>query len=102
MEPRPTSALSPAAKVTQVSPALDNANTTVEVWVEADNKDGKLRPGASLRVEIVAKTVPNALVVPLASVLTSAQGATFTILVDKDNVPHLRKVRVGIRDAGRP
>ncbi len=40
------------------------ANTTVEVWVEADNKDGKLRPGSSMRVEIVAKTVPNALVIP--------------------------------------
>ena len=45
-----------AAKVTHVSPALDAANTTVEVWIEADNKDGKLRPGASVRVEMVAKT----------------------------------------------
>jgi multidrug efflux pump subunit AcrA (membrane-fusion protein) len=90
-----------AAKVTQVSPALDPGNTTIEIWVEADNKDGKLRPGSSARVEIVGRTVPNALVIPQAAVLTSAQGATYAILIDKDNKPHLRKIAVGIRDAGK-
>jgi multidrug efflux pump subunit AcrA (membrane-fusion protein) len=89
------------AQITQVSAALDAANTTVEVWVEADNKDGKLRPGSSMRVEIVARTVPNALVIPQQAVMTSPQGATFAILIDKDNKPHLRKIAVGIRDAGK-
>ena len=89
------------AKVTLVGPALDPGNTTVEIWVEADNKDGKLRPGASAHVEIVAKTVPNALVIPQVAVLTSPQGATYAILIDKDNKPHLRKIAVGIRDAGK-
>jgi multidrug efflux pump subunit AcrA (membrane-fusion protein) len=89
------------ARVTHVSPALDPGNTTVEIWAEADNKDGKLRPGASLRVEMVAKTVPNALVIPQAAVLTSPQGATYAVLIDKDNKPHLRKIAVGIRDAGQ-
>jgi len=88
------------AKVTQVSPALDPSNTTVEVWVEAPNTDGTLRPGASMKVEIVAKTVPDALVIPQQAVMTSPQGATFAILIDKDNKPHLRKIAVGIRDAG--
>jgi HlyD family secretion protein len=88
-------------KVTQLSPALDASSSTVEVWVEADNKDSKLRPGSSVRVEIVAKTVPNALVIPQQAVMTSAQGSTFAILIDKDNKPHLRKIAVGIRDAGK-
>jgi HlyD family secretion protein len=90
-----------SARVTQVSPALDAGNTTVEIRVEADNKDGRLRPGSSVRVEIVARTVPNALVIPQAAVLTSPQGATYAILIDKENKPHLRKVAVGIRDAGK-
>jgi hypothetical protein len=34
-------------------------------------------------------------------VLTSPHGATYAILIDKDNKPHLRKVAVGIRDAGK-
>jgi HlyD family secretion protein len=89
------------AKVTQISPALDATNTTVEVWVQADNRDGTLRPGTSLRVEIVARTVPNALVIPDKAVLTSPQGTTFAIVVDKDNKPHRRKVTVGVRDGGK-
>jgi len=88
-------------KVTQISPALDAANTTVEVWVQADNPNGVFRPGSSMKVEMIAKTVPNALIVPEKAVLTSPQGTTFVILIDKDNKPHRRKVMVGVRDAGK-
>ncbi|HXI31276.1 MAG TPA: efflux RND transporter periplasmic adaptor subunit, partial [Vicinamibacterales bacterium] len=88
-------------KVTQISPALDAANTTVEVWVQADNPDGALRPGSSIKVEMIAKTVPSALVVPQAAVLTSPSGATFAIVIDKDDKPHRRKISVGIRDGGK-
>jgi len=89
------------AKVSQVSPALDAANSTVEVWVQADNKDNELRPGTSVKVEIVAQTVSNALVIPEKAVLTSPGGATFAIVVDQNNVPHRRKISVGIRDSGK-
>jgi len=88
------------AKVTQVSPALDAANTTVEVWVEAANPDGALRPGTSLKVEMIARTVPNALVIPQTAVLTSASGATFAIVIDNESKPHRRRIATGIRDAG--
>lgn len=89
------------AKVTQISPALDAANSTVEVWVQADNPDGALRPGTSMRVEMIARTVPDALVIPEKAVLTSPQGATFAIVIDKDNTPHRRKIAIGIRDGGK-
>jgi len=89
------------AKVSQVSPALDAANSTVEVWVQADNKDNELRPGTSVKVEIVAQTVSNALVIPEKAVLTSPGGATFAIVVDQNNVPHRRKISVGISDSGK-
>jgi HlyD family secretion protein len=87
-------------KVTYVGAALDPSSTTIEVWVEAGNPDGALRPGASLRVEVIAKTVPNALVIPQAGVLTSSAQSTFAIVIDDDNKPHLRKVAVGIVDSG--
>jgi multidrug efflux pump subunit AcrA (membrane-fusion protein) len=88
-------------KLSQISPALDQANTTVEVWVEADNRDGALRPGTNLKVDMIAKTVPNALVIPQSAVLTSASGATFAIVIDNDNKPHRRKITAGIRDSGK-
>ncbi len=89
------------AKVSQVSPALDAANSTVEVWVQADNTDNALRPGTSVKVEMIAQTVSNALVIPERAVLTSPGGATFAIVVDQNNVPHRRKISIGIRDGGK-
>src|SRR5262249_15555437 len=90
-----------AGSVTFINAALDATNTTVEVWAEADNAGGVLRPGASVRVEMIAAHVPNALVIPAKAVLTSPSGATFAIVVDADNRPHLRKIAVGIRDGDR-
>jgi multidrug efflux pump subunit AcrA (membrane-fusion protein) len=95
----PTGAPVPA-KVTHVSAAIDASSTTVEVWVEADNQNGRLRPGASTRVEVVARTVPNTLVIPVKAIQTSPSGGTFVIVIDGDNKPHLRKIAVGIRDRG--
>lgn len=89
------------AKVSQVSPALDAANSTVEVWVQADNKDGALRPGTSVKVEIISQTVSNTLVIPEKAVLTSPGGATFAMVIDQNNVPHRRKISIGIRDGGK-
>ena len=45
------------AKVTVLSPALDPNSTTEEVWVEADNPKGELKPGTTAEVSITAKTV---------------------------------------------
>jgi multidrug efflux pump subunit AcrA (membrane-fusion protein) len=89
------------AKVTQVSPALDQANSTVEVWVQADNKDGMLRPGTSVKAEMIAQTLNNTLVIPDKAVMTSPAGATFAIVIDQNNVPHRRKISVGVRDSGK-
>jgi len=88
-------------KVTVVSPALDATNTTVEVWVQAANGQGQLRPGMSIRVEMIARTVPNALVIPTAGIVTSPSGATYTIVINNDNTPHVRKVSVGVRNNGQ-
>jgi HlyD family secretion protein len=89
-----------AGKVTVVSPALDAVSTTVEVWVQAANTDRRLKPGASLRVELIARTVPNALVIPQAAILTSPSGSTSVIVIDPENKPQRTSVVTGIRDAG--
>jgi HlyD family secretion protein len=88
-------------KVTQISPALDAANTTVEVWVQADNPNGLFRPGSSAKVEMIAKNVTSALVIPEKAVMTSPQGTTFVIVIDKDSKPHRRKIVAGVRDSGK-
>jgi HlyD family secretion protein len=86
-------------KVTLVSPSLDPNSTTVEVWAQAPNPGGRLRPGTSVRLTMVGETVPQAIVVPAAALLTSPDGVISVITLDTDNVPHKKKVKVGIRDA---
>lgn len=87
-----------SGKVALVSPALDPNSTTVEVWVEASNPGERLRPGSSVRLGIVAQTVPKAIVVPAAAVLTGSDGSTSVMVVDAGDKPHARDIKVGIRD----
>jgi len=85
-------------KVTLVSPALDPGSTTVEVWVQAANPGERLKPGASVRLNIVAETVKNTIVVPAAAVITGSDGSTSVMVVDSGNKPVAKNVKVGIRD----
>ncbi len=85
------------AKVTVVSPALDPASTTVEVWVQATNRAGRLKPGTSVRVTMIAATVKDALTVPATALLTAQDGSTSVIIVNGDR-PEQRSVKTGIHD----
>jgi multidrug efflux pump subunit AcrA (membrane-fusion protein) len=84
--------------IRQISPAMDAGSTTVEVWIEAANSDGKLKPGMSLRTEAIVKSNPKALVIPFAAVLTANSGNTSVIVVDAENKPHKKPVTLGIRE----
>lgn len=84
-------------KVTVVSPALDPNSTTVQVWVEAANPRGKLKPGSTIAVEIVTKTAKDALVVPVQAILTAADGTTSVMVVGSDQTVHSVVVKTGIR-----
>jgi HlyD family secretion protein len=87
-------------RVTLVSPALDPSSTTVEVWVQAANPGGRMKPGVSARVTMIGKTVPKAIVAPAQALLTDTDGVTSVIVLDTDNKPHKTKVKTGIRDGG--
>jgi HlyD family secretion protein len=86
-----------AGKVTVVSPALDPNSTTVEIWIEAPNEDGRLRPGSSVSVEMVARTVNDAVVVPASSVLKTPEG-TSTVMVIRDGKAVQTEVETSIRE----
>jgi multidrug efflux pump subunit AcrA (membrane-fusion protein) len=87
-------------KVTVISPALDAANTTVEVWIQAPNTGNRLKPGTSIRVDVVTQNVPDALIIPENAVLTSASGNKSVIVIDSENKPHKKPVTLGVHDAG--
>ena len=86
-------------KVTLVSPALDPGSTTVEVWIQAPNKEGEMKAGASAAVSMMAKTVPDALIVPAQALVTDEEGKKSVMVIGNDGVAHKREVETGIQTA---
>src|SRR5947209_3845146 len=89
------------AKVSLVSPALDPNSTTVEVWVKGKNPHEQLRPGTSAQVSMVARTLPDALVIPAQALLTAPDGTTSVMVAGSDGKGHQRPVKIGIRDGDK-
>jgi HlyD family secretion protein len=90
-----------AGKVTVVSPSVDPNTTTVEVWVQVANPGEKLKPGASVRVAIIADTIQNTIVIPASALLNADDGGQKVMVVSSDSKAHERRVSVGIRQGDR-
>ena len=86
------------ARVSLVSPALDPGSTTVEVWLRLENHDGALKVGTPVHTDMTGHTVPNALLVPAAALLTAQDGSKYVMLLGPDGAAHKRPVKVGITD----
>ena len=85
------------AKVTLISPALDPGSTTIEVWVEAAKPNPALKPGMNARVNVIAKSEEDALVVPASAVYKSEEAGDYVMLAGADKKAHLTKVKIGIK-----
>ena len=85
-------------RVSLVSPALDPGSTTVEVWTEVVKPDARLKPGMTVQVSMVAKTVKDALVIPAAALFKTAEGADYVMVAGSDQKAHQKMVKVGIRN----
>ena len=89
-----------AGKIAVISPALDPNSTTVEIWVEASNPNNSLQPGTSVRVDLVARVVPDAAVIPLTAVLADSNGDKSVMAVAPDQRVHRRSITTGIENNG--
>jgi RND family efflux transporter MFP subunit len=88
-------------KVTVVSPATDPNSTTIQVWVQADNPGGQLKPGTSVHVVIMTEVIKATPVVPIAAVLPGEEGGTACLVISADNVAHRRPVKLGVREGDK-
>jgi len=85
-----------SGKVTLISPALDPNSTTVEVWIEAANPDDRLRPGTTVSVQMVARTIDDAIFVPAPALLKTPEGES-TVMMVSNGRAHQVPVETGIR-----
>ncbi len=88
-------------RVALVSPALDPNSTTLEIWVQAMNPGAYMKPGSSVQVSMLARTVPDALAIPFAALLAEQDGKTFVMIAGSDGHAHKKEVKTGIRDGDR-
>lgn len=86
------------AKVYLISPALDPASTTIEVWLRVNNKAGEYKPGTPVRTSIKGRTVEKAVKIPLSAVLTAQDGSKSVMVVGTDGAAHKTPVELGIND----
>jgi HlyD family secretion protein len=90
-----------AGTVTLVSPALDPNSTTIEIWVQTANRDQQLRPGMTVQLSIVARTVDDAVVIPSSALLNASADDAQVMVVDSHSVAQSRDVKTGVRDKDR-
>lgn len=86
------------ATISMISPALDPGSTTVEVWLNIENKSGTLKVGTPVQVTVTGRSVANALKIPLSAVLTSQSGAKSVMVIGSDGAAHSKPVTLGIQD----
>jgi HlyD family secretion protein len=86
-----------SGKVMLVSPALDPNSTTVEVWIEAKNEEGALRPGSAVRVTMNAETIHDAIAIPQSAALKTPEGSS-VMVVGLDQRAHKTDVELGLRN----
>ena len=88
-------------KVTVVSPAADPSTTTVQVWIQVDNPEERLKPGSAVHAAIATEVFKAATVVPIAAILPGEEGGTAVLAVSSDSVAHKRKVELGVREGNQ-
>ena len=88
-------------KVTVVSPVADPNTTTVQVWIEIDNPDEKLKPGAAVHAAIATEVYKAATVVPAAAILPGEEGGTAVLTISSDSIAHKRAVKLGVREGNQ-
>jgi multidrug efflux pump subunit AcrA (membrane-fusion protein) len=89
------------ARVTLVSPALDPNSTTVEVWIRAKNPSGQMKPGSSVQVSMLTRSLTDALSIPATALLLEEEGKPFVMVVTPDGHAQKRNVKIGIRTDDR-
>jgi RND family efflux transporter MFP subunit len=89
-----------AGRVARTSPVIQEQSRTLMIEAEVANPDGRLRPGAFARAEIVVEAARTAVLVPASAVVTFA-GVEKVIGIDGDSKTVEKRVRTGRRAGDR-
>jgi cobalt-zinc-cadmium efflux system membrane fusion protein len=91
-------------KISFISPALDATSRTLQVRIVTDNPEGKLKKDLYVTATVNAGAIENALTVPDAAVLRTAENEPFVYVAEDPAKPNQfgqRLVSVGETNGGR-
>ena len=80
-------------KILRLAYGADTQTNTYEAKLAVDNKDFRIRPGMIVRTQFVTRRIPDALLVPLFSLVKGEK--SMSVFVEKDSAVEQREVQVG-------
>jgi RND family efflux transporter MFP subunit len=89
-----------SGKVMRSTDSLDRSTRTMQVEVDVPNADYKLTPGMYAEVALRVQNDPNALTLPLQSIVRG-DNKTSVLMVDSQNHVEEREIRTGIEGSDR-
>lgn len=84
-----------SATVYAVEPKIDQATRTVQLRASSPNPDGVLIPGAFAEIELVLRSIPNALTIPAEALIPELSG--HKVFVFRGGTAQSQTVTAGIR-----
>ncbi|MEK9977042.1 MAG: efflux RND transporter periplasmic adaptor subunit, partial [Gammaproteobacteria bacterium] len=84
--------------ITNINQRVDTETRTIKSYALIDNKNGALRPGLLLNIDIILEEIPDAILVPEQSILT-AEDYSYVFIVEED-ISKLKKITLGINNKG--
>jgi membrane fusion protein, multidrug efflux system len=85
--------------VYRIATSADTMTRTFNTEIELDNAEGLLKPGMTLRARLIRDSFPDAITVPIFSVL-SVQNQRF-VAVESNAITEIRPIEVGILQGNR-
>ena len=86
-------------RVVRVSPPIDPATRSIMVYVQVPNPGGALKGGTFVSGRIVGRSIPEALVIPVAGVRQHEGGTPYVYTIDGETIAQ-KEVQVGVVDEG--
>ncbi|OYE04344.1 efflux RND transporter periplasmic adaptor subunit [Nostoc sp. 'Peltigera membranacea cyanobiont' 232] len=85
-------------RVRLIAPTAVKEDNVTFIRVKVDLQTGQdlLKPGINVKLTFLGKQISNALVVPLAAIITKKDGQTGVLIPDQNNKAQFRPVTVGV------
>jgi membrane fusion protein (multidrug efflux system) len=85
--------------VTYISAKADEASRTFRTEITADNRQRRARAGQIVRLRLLRRNIPQAIMIPLLSVIPTEDG--YQVYVVEDDKAKARKVGIGVITSDR-